>query len=1223
MASISNTVHTPAAAAVETVAQREQRENTCPIQGCTVRPTDGMPRDDKRIPNKWAAHQREAHQGNGAAFKTHAAAHNRFWANKLQVCRHAGCGQAFLKGGISNHEKHHCRYRPAVNPQQQGTGTTQARNPAPTLSPDGPRYTWSLAHNEPGRALLDTMQVTTLLKHDLPVSRKLNPDFAPLKTEAFVFVLRGNQTATLQQDTQLQDAWAKLLHLLPTLLLSPDGAISRERRFRHFAAGHLCYLINAALAFAKKRAQAYIRQPRSKDPASVAQTARRSGGLRRAAAILRAASIESPPRNADTFTKLQAKHPAGDGAEELAQAAQDGWTAVHAQTPSLDQFNTIFTEQSISTCIQQADNTTTPGPSGLSVLHLQTMLKYGTQQYVAPFLALLVWLARYLYTEPTAFSPAFRELHVAARMFGVGEKVRPIACGDTLRRLFARLFCWHNKTRIGDLLAPAGQFGSGTASGTDVVATTAQMLHDAGGIVLSTDGTNAFNSLSRSAMYRAVAKHMPSLYAYLLMLYGPDMQPALLFSMDGAELAEHMTSQQGIQQGDGLGPLLWSLCTLDILTSFKQQFPDLPEPSFLDDTFLGSTGTQPAQQEAARLRQGYNYLCDHLGEVKVNLNLSKASCTLPKDPQRAAYVRQYFTSRGVRCVEGSRVVGVPVGPPQYVQQQAAEMLHDAQALRLLRGIVNMGEVDSQVAYAMLRMCYVPKVMHLMRNVPPDLLIPALLRFDAFTITALAAILQEPPALAHTRDAGPNDPASDWDAAASRIMHPDWDGDLPTTFSPQQLQQIHLRHKDGGLGITAMVEHCHAAYLGRSLAALDTALSAMTSTAREALIPAPPAQLPQLSVLTHIRTATDAMLAAGAPADRMQDLVQPEIWDFRQGNTQPLQQALHGHGDNTALREVPVHLQAKLSCLIHAQAKQRFTTSIQPQQGAQGQQLAEQQVTASRWLSQSSKGAMAWCSVIPSIDPAFTLPNALFKETARRALGDERPDPEGRCGNTNCGEIATAAHSRTCMKGAGYIDRHTKCVAATHAGMRVDVGLTGLQLESMTAFLQHTGEQLRTDILIPAGQLNTAPPGELSNEGLGHLVDHVHPDGTAASHRQRASEEAGYAARHAAERKHNKYRGKFATDQYDLIPFAVDQYGAACKEAHGLIQALADKQSRRSGGVWKKGHCVARWRQRVSIALQRAVSESVATAWAKVTQPLVPGGSAPKRWLYKEVHFLAP
>ena len=191
------------------------------------------------------------------------------------------------------------------------------------------------------------------------------------------------------------------------------------------------------------------------------------------------------------------------------------------------------------------------------------------------------------------------------------------------------------------------------------------------------------------------------------------------------------------------------------------------------------------------------------------------------------------------------------------------------------------------------------------------------------------------------------------------------------------------------------------------------------------------------------------------------------------------------------------------------------------------------------------------------------------------------------------------------------------------GMETQAGMTGLDIESRTAFLQHVTEDLRMDIAEPGNQLNTAKKGQQSNAHLRHLIDHVYPDGTCAKFRKQAAVTAGHAALVWAKAKHTKYHRKFAADQYTLIPFALDQFGAACEEAHGLIHALATRQSQRSGGVWPVSQCIARWRQRTSVALQRAVSESVDRTLSRTRQPAVPGGPAPRPWLYREVRLLVP
>ena len=909
------------AAPVETAAERETRERRCPFEGCNADATAGAALTDHgKLALNWAAHQRHCHAGLGGAFRDRAA--GKPWAGMLSLCPYAGCGKLYKQNSITSHTNK-CAHKPqVVNAPNMGAPVGTG---APELPTDGARYAWNLAVATPARTLLDGTTVKFLLQHDLPVSRKLKAVFAPLFAEALVHVLRHLKAATTQGDVHTAAGWSKLWHLLPCLLLCPDGRISRERRFRHFAAGHIVFLVEAALAFARRRAASYTRTQRNVDSASVASLARQSGGLKRAAACLRAATHDSPPRNGETLQKLRDKHPNGDAQAALLQAEADGWALVNANPPALTLFDEIFDDKSLASCIRSADKTTAPGVAGLSVLHLQVTLQHGTHEFIQPLLAHLVWLARTLYGTPQALCETFKQLHAAARMFGVGVKVRPIACGCTLRRLFARLFCRKQSDYLGSILAPAGQYGCGTPGGTDIVAATTQLLHDAGGILLSIDGANAFNTLSRCAMYRGVAKHMPALYAYLVAVYGPAAEPALVFSTDGDELATLTASLQGIQQGDGLGPLLWSVSTLDTHVDFKQDFPELAGPTFLDDTFIGSTGAQPVATEYARVVQGFLFFRQRMGQLGVQINEVKSLCVLPKDAERAAFVRQQLQPTSVPTAEGAVVVGVPVGPPQYVQRQAESMLLDEEGMRLLRGIVTMQEVDAQVAYALLRMSYVPSVMHLMRNVPPSLLTHALHKFDALSLSALAALLQEPSAVEFRAAAAPDAPASDWDAAVAKVMHQDWDGELPVTFSVAQQQQLRLRQRDGGLGIMSAATHACAAYLGRSISALCPAFTAMTAPMLEAAV----AALPHSAVLTGIRACTQTMLAAGVTPDQLEELLQPDYWHLHLGDDQPLLQSLQQPDRRAELRQVPAHLQSKLSHLLHTQSKEQFWASIRP------------------------------------------------------------------------------------------------------------------------------------------------------------------------------------------------------------------------------------------------------------------------------------------------------
>lgn len=61
---------------------------------------------------------------------------------------------------------------------------------------------------------------------------------------------------------------------------------------------------------------------------------------------------------------------------------------------------------------------------------------------------------------------------------------------------------------------------------------------------------------------------------------------------------------------------------------------------------------------------------------------------------------------------------------------------------------------------------------------------------------------------------------------------------------------------------------------------------------------------------------------------------------------------------------------------------------------------------------------------------------------------------------------------------------------------------------------------------------------------------------------------------------------------------MEVYGAACKELHDFIGAVAAYKAERSAGTWRKSSVIDWWRKRVSVALQAATSAAVDTSLRK-------------------------
>ena len=77
------------------------------------------------------------------------------------------------------------------------------------------------------------------------------------------------------------------------------------------------------------------------------------------------------------------------------------------------------------------------------------------------------------------------------------------------------------------------------------------------------DFSNTFNTIRRDAVLNATATNLPEIYPFCLSAYG---QPSVLQFGDNPIL-----SAEGIQQGDPLGPLLFSLTLHPILNSLSSK----------------------------------------------------------------------------------------------------------------------------------------------------------------------------------------------------------------------------------------------------------------------------------------------------------------------------------------------------------------------------------------------------------------------------------------------------------------------------------------------------------------------------------------------------------------------------------------------------------------------------------------------------------------------------
>ena len=186
---------------------------------------------------------------------------------------------------------------------------------------------------------------------------------------------------------------------------------------------------------------------------------------------------------------------------------------------------------------------------------------------------------------PSFVTPAF----CSATLTALNKKItglRPIAVGEIIRRLVAKCISKEAATEAVELfvskqLIVAVKGGAESKMHASKI-TLERMKRVKSGGILQIDSRNAFNSIKRGNLLGSTKVLMPSIISFASLCYSKHSD--LFFNSSTVD------SQTGVQQGDPLGPLLFSLAIWPLNDEIDSKIPNLMQHCwYLDDGIIAGT----------------------------------------------------------------------------------------------------------------------------------------------------------------------------------------------------------------------------------------------------------------------------------------------------------------------------------------------------------------------------------------------------------------------------------------------------------------------------------------------------------------------------------------------------------------------------------------------------------------------------------------------------------
>jgi hypothetical protein len=372
-----------------------------------------------------------------------------------------------------------------------------------------------------------------------------------------------------------------------------------------------------------------------------------------------------------------------------------------------------------------------PGPMGLRAEHIRPCFKLNLQTNLLESLTQFV-------NELIAgrVNPSIAPHLAGASLYALEKKgggIRPLACGNLLRRLASKCICFLTREHFKNHLAPH-QVGVAVPGGVEIVIHEARFVRDLFNSdkkfdkhgFLKVDFRNAFNEVDRQAIYNELVANFPQLVPYFTWCYA---NPTTLFFGK-----YKVSSERGVQQGDPLGPFLFSLVLQKLILKLVDSHPSLTlNKWYLDDgNIAGPLCILPSVLDEI----------DRIGS-SLGLFLNRSKCQVYGF--KTSPNPKLFPKLEIGDSSNFDTLGAPVGSIEHSSGFISDKLK--KVFDIFDTLVKLE--DSQIAFTLLRSCCsFGKIVFHLRTTPPQLIKEVCQDFDQKVLMCLENLLScalDPPA----------------------------------------------------------------------------------------------------------------------------------------------------------------------------------------------------------------------------------------------------------------------------------------------------------------------------------------------------------------------------------------------------------------------------------------------------------------------------------------------